>query len=48
MAKKKIFRPEHTEPGPFRLNYILLPYGEFYKKSQDILNSFTKNNVEIC
>lgn len=39
MAKKKIFRPEHMEPGPFRLNYILLPYGEYYKKSQDVLDA---------
>ena len=39
MRRKRIHRPEHTEPGPFRLNFILLPYGEFYKKSQDILTA---------
>lgn len=39
MKRKRIFRPEHTEPGPFRLNFILLPYGEYYKKAQDMLGA---------
>lgn len=41
---KKIYRPMHTEPGPFRLNFILLPYGEMYKPAQDLLSA-KRNSV---
>ena len=34
MARKRIYRPEHSEPGAFRLNFILLPYGEHYKTNE--------------
>lgn len=37
--QKKIFRPSHGEPGGFWLNYILLPYGEYYKKTKDFLSA---------
>ena len=35
----KIFKPAHEEPGNFRLNYILLPYGEFYQKTKEFLDA---------
>ena len=35
----KIFKPAHEEPGNFRLNYILLPYGEFYQKTKEFLEA---------
>lgn len=33
-TRKKVFKPAHDEPGPFYLDYILLPYGEFYDKTK--------------
>ena len=35
----KIFKPSHAEPGSFWLDYILLPYGEFYSKTRDLLSA---------
>lgn len=35
----KVFKPAHEEPGNFRLNYILLPYGEFYQKTKEFLDA---------
>lgn len=37
--RSKIFRPAHSEPTGFWLGYIILPYGDFYKPSQDILHA---------
>lgn len=37
--KTKIFKPAHEEPGRFRLNYIMLPYGEFYQKTKVFLDA---------
>ena len=35
----KIFKPSHEEPGKMWLNYILLPYGEFYEKTKCFLDA---------
>jgi len=37
--KSRIFRVDHSEPGAFILDYILLPYGEYYKKTAALLNA---------
>lgn len=37
--KKKIYRPAHELPGRFFLDYIILPYGEFYQKTKVFLNA---------
>ena len=34
-----MFKPAHEEPGRFLLDYIMLPYGEFYKKTKDLLDA---------
>lgn len=34
-----IYKPNHEEPGDFWLDYILLPYGEFYEKTKVFLNA---------
>lgn len=36
---KRVFKPAHEEPGDFSLDYILLPYGEFYEKTKGILEA---------
>lgn len=38
-SRKKIFRPAHEEPGKMWLNYILLPYGEYYAKTKVFLDA---------
>lgn len=35
----RVFKPAHEEPGKMWLNYILLPYGEFYKKTNVFLEA---------
>lgn len=35
----RVFKPAHAEPGSFNLNYILLPYGEFYQKTRVFLEA---------
>lgn len=53
--KKRIFKPTHELPGDFWLDYILLPYGEFYEKTKvflsaergDVLRFFNGPDVEI-
>lgn len=35
----KIFAIAHEEPNAFRFDYILLPYGEFYDKTAEILKA---------
>lgn len=35
----KVFKPAHEEPGDMLLNYILLPYGEFYEKTKVFLDA---------
>lgn len=37
--RKRIFSPNHADPGEFWLDYILLPYGEFYEKTKVFLNA---------
>lgn len=39
MAKGKIFRVDHEEANDFRWDYILLPYGEFYVKTLELLKA---------
>lgn len=39
MAQNKIFRIDHEEPNIFRWDYILLPYGQYYTKTSEILNA---------
>ena len=37
--RKKIFKPAHELPGKFWLDYILLPYGAFYRKTAELLEA---------
>lgn len=37
--KRKIFNPAHEKPGKMWVDYILLPYGEFYNKTKPFLNA---------
>lgn len=52
--RKKIFEPKHTEPGIFRLDYILLPIGYAYNteyleaKAGDTLRFFNGTDYDIC
>lgn len=39
VGRKKIFKPAHEEPGRMWLNYILLPYGEYYDKTKVFLDA---------
>lgn len=39
--KKKTFKPQHSEPGEFFLDYILLPYGTFYEQTNKFLEAKT-------
>ena len=34
--RSRIFKPAHAEPGEFWLDYILLPYGDFYAPTREI------------
>lgn len=51
--KPKIFRAKHSEPGDFRLGYILLPCGYAYNadysnaKKGDILRLFNGGDYRI-
>lgn len=53
--KPRIFKPAHEEPNDFRMDYILLPYGQFYDKAVemmkakpgDILRFFNGRDAEI-
>ena len=36
---QKTFKPLHSEPGDFWLDYILLPYGVYYDKTKDFINA---------
>ena len=38
MAEKRILSVNHTNPGEMWLDYILLPYGEFYQKTKGALD----------
>ena len=37
--KKNIFKPNHAVPGEFFLDYILLPYGIYYDKTNVFLKA---------
>ena len=37
--KRRIFKPQHTLPDKFWVDYILLPYGEFYEKTKSFLSA---------
>lgn len=37
--RKRVFKPAHELPGKFWLDYILLPYGEYYDKYKQFLGA---------
>lgn len=37
--RSRIFKPAHAEPRGFWLGFILLPYGEFYTPTRDVLDA---------
>ena len=39
MSQNKIYRVDHEEPNDFRWDYILLPYGQFYTKTAELLKA---------
>ena len=39
MSRGKVFKPAHAEPSEMRLDYVLLPYGEFYDKTKVFLDA---------
>ena len=45
--RKTIYKPAHEEPGEFFLNYILLPYGAFYKKTLGFLDAKPGDTVRF-
>ena len=51
--RKKIYKPNHTESGAFRMDYILLPMGYAYNteyleaKKGDIIRLFNGGEYEI-
>lgn len=54
LAKRKVFKPSHEEPKGFAKDYILLPYGVFYKTAEflsakpgDILRFFNGGEFPI-
>lgn len=40
-SSQRTFKPNHEEPGEFCLDYILLPYGAFYRKTSGLLDAKT-------
>lgn len=53
-TETRIFKPAHSEPGDFVLDYILLPYGAYYKtaeflsaKKGDIIRFFNGGGYKI-
>lgn len=36
MRQLKTYKPKHEVPGAYWLDYILLPYGEFYAPTREI------------
>lgn len=39
-GRRRVFKPAHEDPGEMLFfNYILLPYGEFYKKTRVFLDA---------
>lgn len=40
-AKQRTFKPNHKEPGPMQLDFILLPYGAFYDKTKAFVEAKT-------
>lgn len=51
----RLFKINHEEPNDFRMDFVLLPYGEYYKKTSvlldakpgDTLRFFNGRDVEI-
>ena len=39
MLKQKLYKVPHELPGKMWLDYILLPYGEFYEKTKSLLTA---------
>lgn len=46
-SSRRIFRPNHEEPGAFCLDYILLPYGAFYRKTSGLLDAKTGDTLRF-
>ena len=36
---RRILRPNHAEPGPLKLGFFLLPYGDYYDKTKVFLKA---------
>lgn len=45
--KGRIYRVPHAEPGVFRTDYILLPYGEYYAKTAELLKANTGDIIRF-
>lgn len=41
------YRAPHAEPGPFRQNYIILPYGMYYDKTKGFLNAKKGDTIRL-
>ena len=39
MSRPRIYRVDHEEPNDFRWDYIILPYGEYYRKTANLLQA---------
>lgn len=39
MSKARTYKIDHEEPNDFRWDYVLLPYGVFYKKTSVLLDA---------
>ena len=44
---RKIIKPSHELPGEFWLDYILLPYGEYYAKSQEVIKASSGDTLRF-
>jgi hypothetical protein len=43
----KIFRAPHELPSPLRYDYILLPYGVYYKKTAEFLDAKASDTLRF-
>lgn len=42
-----MYKLSHFEPGPHQLDFILLPYGEFYDKTKGLLNAQVGDTIRF-
>lgn len=45
--KPRVYKPAHAEPGEMQLDYILLPYGEFYEKTKVFLDAKKGDRIRL-